>query len=149
MPDNAPDSMANTKPQLGPGKLAELATALDGLVHKITAGLHKALIIPHHQFHAIIFSFHFLLSSFNIMSMYLPATTNPSAVQDQRDLDAVEREALNQPMGTHLHQIAERARGFIDRELRPGTPMSSILALPACLLLLFCERANVMIQAKH
>jgi hypothetical protein len=32
-------------------------------------------------------------------------------LQDQRELDAVEKEALVQPMGTHLHQIAEKAKG--------------------------------------
>ena len=39
------------------------------------------------------------------------ATTNQAAVQDQKELDAIEKEALAQPLGTHLHNMAEKAKG--------------------------------------
>ncbi len=51
--------------------------------------------------------------------VYSAGTSNPDALQDQRELDAVEKEALAQPMGTHLHQIAEKAKG--KRTLRHNT----------------------------
>jgi hypothetical protein len=46
-----------------------------------------------------------------LLLVYSAGTSNPDALQDQRELDAVEKEALVQPMGTHLHQIAEKAKG--------------------------------------
>lgn len=54
-----------------------------------------------------------------LLLVYSAGTSNPDALQDQRELDAVEKEALVQPMGTHLHQIAEKAKG--KRTLRHNT----------------------------
>ena len=82
--DVLPGRAVVKKPSLGPGKLAELGSALDDLVSKIAS-----------------------------------ATTAPDKVQEQAELDAYEKDALAQPAGTRLHQMAEKAKGFIDRALRP------------------------------
>ena len=82
--DSSPRKAPTKKPNVGPGKLAELGCALDGLVSKIAS-----------------------------------ATSNPDKIQKQAELDAYEREALKQPAGTRLHQMAEKAKGFIDRALKP------------------------------
>ena len=82
--DGSPRKAPAKQPSVGPGKLAELGSALDDLVSKIAS-----------------------------------ATPNPDKIQKQAELDAYEREALQQPAGTRLHQMAEKAKGFIDRALKP------------------------------